>query len=89
MGPNYLQRALITAIGLGANRPRDAIYPTSTKSKDGLFSRALSGCPEDYVLTFPKGQTPPVKGFWSITMYNERYFFVDNPINRYSISARW
>ncbi|OWW04526.1 hypothetical protein ATY81_00590 [Rhizobium sp. R72] len=86
-GTNYLQRALITAIGLGANRPEDAIYPTSTKSKDGLFPRAYAGS-EDYVLTFPKGHMPPVKGFWSITMYNEKYFFVDNPINRYSISAR-
>jgi len=86
-GTNYLQRALITAIGLGANRPEDAVYPTSTKSKDNLFSRAYAGS-DNYVLTFPKGQTPPVKGFWSITMYNEKYFFVDNPLNRYSISAR-
>ncbi|MNL35897.1 hypothetical protein D3C87_1579560 [compost metagenome] len=31
---------------------------------------------------------PPVRGFWSITMYDENYFFVDNPLNRYSISAR-
>ena len=30
-GTNYIQRALITAIGLGANRPQDAIYPTSLK----------------------------------------------------------
>ncbi len=28
-GTNYLQRALITAIGLGANLPEDAVYPTS------------------------------------------------------------
>jgi len=28
-GTNYIQRALITAIGLGANRPQDAVYPTS------------------------------------------------------------
>ena len=28
-GTDYLQRALVTAIGLGANRPQDAIYPTS------------------------------------------------------------
>ena len=28
-GTSYLQRALITAIGLGANRPQDAVYPTS------------------------------------------------------------
>jgi hypothetical protein len=86
-GTDYLQRALIAAIGLGANRPEDAIYPTSTKSRDGLFSRAYAGS-DNYVLTFAKGQTPPVKGFWSITMYNEKYFFVANPINRYSISAR-
>ena len=31
---------------------------------------------------------PPVEGFWSITMYNADYFFVPNPINRYSISPR-
>jgi hypothetical protein len=29
-----------------------------------------------------------VEGFWSITMYNDQYFFVANPINRYSISPR-
>src|SRR5262249_44368787 len=28
-GTSYRQRALITAIGLGANRPQDAVYPTS------------------------------------------------------------
>jgi hypothetical protein len=41
-----------------------------------------------YVMRFPKGQLPPVGGFWSLTMYDSNYFFVANPINRYSISAR-
>jgi hypothetical protein len=86
-GTNYVQRALVTAIGLGANRPQDAIYPTSMKSHGDMINRAYSGS-EKYVLTFKKGQTPPVSGFWSITMYDENYFFVENPINRYSISAR-
>ncbi|MBS7698393.1 MULTISPECIES: DUF1254 domain-containing protein [unclassified Chelatococcus] len=86
-GTDYLQRALIAAIGLGANRPQDAIYPTSLKQRDGLFSRSYDGA-NKYVLTFPKGRTPPVRGFWSITMYDEKYFFVENPINRYSISPR-
>ena len=31
---NYLDRALITAIGLGANRPEAAVYPTSLKAAD-------------------------------------------------------
>jgi hypothetical protein len=86
-GVNYIQRALVTAIGLGANRPQDAIYPTSMKSDSGIIKRAYHGS-EKYVLTFKKGLTPPVTGFWSLTMYDENYFFVDNPLNRYSISAR-
>lgn len=86
-GTNYIQRALVTAIGLGANRPQDAIYPTSLRSDNGLLKRAYDGG-EKYVLTFKKGLTPPVSGFWSLTMYDANYFFVDNPLNRYSISGR-
>ncbi|BCH24022.1 hypothetical protein MesoLjLc_36900 [Mesorhizobium sp. L-8-10] len=83
-GTDYLMRALITAIGLGANRPQDAVYPTSEKD---AHRRSYDGR-RNYVIHFPKGQTPPVSGFWSITMYDENFFFVANPINRYSISPR-
>ena len=83
-GTDYPMRALVTAIGLGANRPQDAVYPTSLKDLEG---RAYEGT-NKYVMHFPKGQLPPVHGFWSLTMYNDKYFFVSNPINRYSISAR-
>lgn len=86
-GTDYVQRALITAIGLGANRPQDAVYPTSLKQDAGLLGRDYMGS-EKYVLTFPKGQLPPVQGFWSLTMYDKAMFFVDNPLNRYSISER-
>ncbi len=83
-GTDYLMRAFITAAGLGANRPRDAIYPTSPKDAEG---HAYDGA-DKYVVHFPPGQLPPTQGFWSITMYNAKLFFVANPINRYSISAR-
>lgn len=86
-GTGYLQRALITAIGLGANRPQDAVYPVGTKAGSGVFARPYNGS-EKYVITFPKGQLPPVNGFWSITMYDSKYFFVKNPLNRFSISPR-
>jgi hypothetical protein len=86
-GVDYIQRALITAIGLGANRPQDAIYPTSQKYEGGIIGRDYMGT-EKYVMSFKKGLTPPVNGFWSLTMYDANYFFVDNPLNRYSISAR-
>ena len=81
---DYLMRALITAIGLGANRPQDAVYPTSQKDAEG---RKYNGA-NKYVMRFPKGQLPPAEGFWSLTMYDSGYFFVKNPLNRYSISAR-
>jgi hypothetical protein len=83
-GVNYLQRALVTAIGLGANRPQDAIYPTSEGPN---VLESYTGA-KKYVMHFPKGQLPPAQGFWSLTMYDKDYFFVSNPLNRYSISAR-
>jgi len=83
-GVNYLQRALITAIGLGANRPQDAVYPTSEgPSIVGSYTGE-----KKYKMHFPKGELPPAQGFWSLTMYDKDYFFVNNPLNRYSISAR-
>jgi len=83
-GTNYLQRALITYIGLGANRPQDAVYPTSLKPS---LLTSYEGT-NKYTIRFEKGQLPPVKGFWSLTMYDENMFFVANPINRYSMSLR-
>ena len=83
-GVNYIQRALVTAIGLGANRPQDAVYPTS----EGPSILSSYTGEKKYVMHFDKGQLPPVNGFWSLTMYDKDYFFVPNPINRHSISAR-
>ena len=83
-GTDYLQRAFVTAIGLGANRPQDAIYPVSQRASP--IEPYEGG--HNYTLRFPKGQLPPVKGFWSLTMYDEDMFFVANPINRYSMSLR-
>ena len=83
-GTDYLQRALITAIGLGANRPQDAVYPTSEIDVEGKPYMGNN----NYVMRFPKGQLPPVDGFWSLTMYDAEYFFYANPLNRYTLSAR-
>jgi hypothetical protein len=83
-GTDYLVRALVTAIGLGANRPQDAIYPTSVTDADG---RPYDGA-NKYVMHFDKGQMPPVRAFWSVTMYDPDYFFVKNKLNRYTLSQR-
>ncbi|MFO1021979.1 MAG: DUF1214 domain-containing protein [Planctomycetales bacterium] len=70
-------------LGLG-NRPQDAVYPTSNVDAEG---KPYNGA-NNYVVHFPKGQTPPANAFWSITMYDANYFFVDNPLNKYTVSPR-
>ena len=77
-------RAVVALVGLGANRPDDAIYAHAKVDSDG---KPLSGA-NRYTIHFPNGQLPPVGAFWSITMYNSKQFFVDNPIDRYAIGDR-
>jgi hypothetical protein len=82
-GTNYLWRAGVSAFGWGANLDKDAIYP-STKDSDGS---ALVGA-NTYVIHFAKGETPPVDGFWSITMYDSSYYFYPNALNKLTVSMR-
>jgi hypothetical protein len=64
-GTNYLKRAIVAAYGWPANLQEDAVYPSAEVDSKG---QTLSGA-NKYTLTFAKGETPPVSGFWSITMY--------------------
>ena len=83
-GIDYRHRAIIAMVGLGANLPDDAIYPMTGVDGDG---KPLNGR-NHYVVRFPKGQLPPARAFWSLTMYNARHFFVANPIDRQAIGDR-
>jgi hypothetical protein len=83
-GTDYLQRALVAAIGLGANRPQDTCYAISTTAAAG---QPYSGNFR-YVMHFTPGEAVSADGFWSLTMYEADYFFVENPLVRYSLSAR-
>jgi hypothetical protein len=83
-GTDYKDRALIAAAGLGANRPKDAVYPTSIKDANG---EPYDGA-HRYVMNVPKGQMPPAQAFWSLTMYDDKFFFVPNPLNKYTVSSR-
>jgi hypothetical protein len=83
-GTDYLRRAMTTAFGLGANLPEDAVYPVSVADSEG---ESYDGS-NKYVLHFDKDEIPPVNGFWSLTIYDTNYFFVQNPLKRYAISPR-
>jgi hypothetical protein len=65
---------------------QDAVYPYSVEDSEG---KALSGA-NKYTVTFSKGETPPVNGFWSITMYFDDggWWFVPNVLNKFTVSLR-
>lgn len=83
-GTDYYRRALIAYGGLGANVVEDAIYPGAFADGEGqpFDSR------KQYVLHFAKGELPPVRAFWSLTLYNDQQAFADNPLDRYAIGDR-
>ncbi len=82
-GSDYGVRAVVALIGLGANLPQDAVYPSAFVDEGGApFDGA-----NRYVIHFDKGAAPPVDAFWSVTLYGEDGFFIANPINRYGISS--
>jgi hypothetical protein len=83
-GADYLHRAGVAYAGLGANVPSDAVYPTALADADG---QPLAS-DKSYLLHFGKDQLPPVRAFWSLTMYNDKQRFAANPINRYAIGDR-
>ena len=39
-------------------------------------------------MTFAAGREPPVNGFWSLTLYNDKHLFNPNPLNRYSLGTK-
>jgi hypothetical protein len=86
-GTNYTKRAVVAAFGWPANLQDDAVYPYTTIDSKGQL---LTGA-NRYTLTFPKSETPPVRGFWSITMYeveSNGWWFVPNALNKFTVSPR-
>ena len=82
-GTDYLLRAGVAKFGLGGNSPVEAVYPSAFTNNQG---QNLTGT-HNYLIHFDKGQTPPVNAFWSITLYNNKSYLAENPINRYSIAS--
>lgn len=83
-GTNYDARAAVARIGLGALPPEDATYMTCDHDAAGSL---LDGS-HRYRMHFSKDQIPPVRAFWSLTMYSEDGYFVPNPIKRFAIGDR-
>jgi hypothetical protein len=83
-GTDYAERAMVTYFGLGASLDADALCPNAHSDMDG---RPLTG-EHRYELRFDAATLPPVNGFWSLTLYDDKQAFVDNPLDRYAIGDR-
>jgi hypothetical protein len=80
-GTDYAMRAITSYIGLGANLPADAVYPSTYVDSTGAPLDAANS----YTLHFAKDQMPPVRAFWSLTAYDPQGYFINNSINRYAV----
>lgn len=82
---DWLKRAAAAKFGIFGNSAEEALYPIVEKDGNG---ETLDGSKHNYTLTFAAGQLPPVKAFWSLTMYDPKsQQLIDNPINRYLLNS--
>jgi len=83
-GTDYLNRTGTARSNIYDNRPEETKYIYTDDDSKG---RQLNGR-SNYTITFAKGQLPPVKGFWSLTLYDAQHFFYKNPLQRYSLGTK-
>jgi hypothetical protein len=83
-GVDYYNRLATAKSNILENRPEETQYFYTDHDAGGGELRGTGS----YAITFPPGQTPPVRGFWSVTLYNEHHLFHANPLNRFSLGTK-
>ena len=83
-GSDYLNRTGTAKSNMYDNKPTETKY---MYRDDDSLGQPLNG-KNSYAVTFAKGQEPPVKGFWSMTLYNEHHLFHANTLKRYSLGTK-
>lgn len=81
----HLIRAVGAYLGIYGNSAGEATYPMYLTDNNG---QALDASENKYTLTFESGQMPPVRAFWSITMYDGKtQLLVANPLDKYLVNS--
>ncbi|CAG4925151.1 DUF1254 domain-containing protein [Paraburkholderia gardini] len=83
-GLDYFDRTGTAKSNMFDNRPTETQYFYTDNDVTG---EALSGA-NTYEVVFAKGEEPPVNGFWSMTLYNEKHLFYPNSLKRYSLGTK-
>ena len=80
-GTDYAMRARVALVGIGINTVEESTYPTALTDSAGEM---LNGA-NSYRMVFKRGKLPPVKGFWSVTMYDSNGYLVPNAAKIYAV----
>jgi len=83
-GTDYLSRTAMGKANIFVNTPGETTYFYQDLDEHG---ERLDGS-RAYSVTFPPNGLPPVRGFCSLTLYNEHYFFHPNELRRYSLGTK-
>jgi hypothetical protein len=83
-GTDYDNRTAVAVSNIYVNVPPEAKYFYNDNDSAGV---QLDGH-NLYAVTFANGQLPPVKGFWSLTLYDEQHLFNANPLQRFSLGTK-
>lgn len=83
-GTDYFTRTAAARSNILVNAPNETKYFYQDLDVGG---GRLNGA-NRYTVTFPPDGTPPVNGFWSLTLYNEHHFFAPNDLKRYSLGTK-
>jgi len=83
-GTDYIHRMGAVKADPYDNKRNETMYFYTDNDSN---SRQLVG-QSSYAVTFPKGQLPPVRGFWSLTVYNPEHVFAPNAIDRFALGTK-
>lgn len=83
-GVDYFNRTGTAKSNMFDNKPNETQYFYTDDDSDG---HSLDG-KNTYSVTFAAGQEPPVDGFWSLTLYDDKHLFHPNDLKRYSLGTK-
>jgi len=82
---NYLYRMAAAVLGIYGNSKEEAIYPVYSVDAAG---EKLDASAKAYTLRFAPEKLPPVRAFWSLTLYElPASLLYPNPLKRYLINS--
>jgi hypothetical protein len=83
-GTDYFTRTAVAKSNILVNTQNETKYYYQDLDGDGARLNGVNR----YTVTFAKDLMPPVRAFWSLTLYDAQHFFVPNDVDRFHSAPR-